>query len=690
MLISIVIPTKNREKDLIECIESIVKQTALPNELIIIDDGNISIAKKNLIQYLLQNSDIIFQYFKKEIADSSESRNLGAKKASGEIILFLDDDVILNKNYIEKIIKVYEENKENEKLAGVGGMINAREKSFIEKIFDRTFFLHSSKPWSILPWGFQTWKYDLKKEEKTDWLPGCNCSFRKEIFRKYQFKSLQVGRVGLEEIEFCWQIIKDGYYFIITPFAKLVHKEPPIAQETAFLSGWKEGFNRFLIFELHVKKTLKNYFCFLIANLGWIIRKWLAIFREPKLASKHFLYSLGLIKGNFDFIRKFLWKKKESQIKKIKILQIITLSEWGGVQRVCFDLIKNLDKKKFQVEVACKPGGILIEKLKEIEIRVYSINSFRRGIFPINDFKTLISLYRLIKKRKYDIVHCHSTKAGVLGRTAARLAGVKKIYFTVHGWGFYNEGEYSWIKRIIEFLEKITAKCSTRIICVSENDKKEGIKRKIAEKDKFLVIKNGIDWKVEGSKEKTRGKLGLKEDEIAFGMIGRLVYQKNPLMFLRTAKEIIKIYQKAKFILIGGGSLFQECQNFIKKNRLENNIFLLGKKLPDEIRELLLGFDVFVLTSKYEGLPLTIIEAMFAGLPIIATNVGGVSELIEDGKNGFLVNLNSIEELVQKMIYFIENPKERKEMGKKSQKVAEENFTLDKMIKKYESLYNNI
>jgi len=118
----------------------------------------------------------------------------------------------------------------------------------------------------------------------------------------------------------------------------------------------------------------------------------------------------------------------------LKILHIITLSKWGGAQRVCYDVVTNLNRDKFLVEVACKPAGILVEKLREKGIKVYEIPSFRREICLIEDLKTLFSLYKLIKEKKYDIVHCHSTKAGFLGRVAAKLAGVKKIYFTVHGW----------------------------------------------------------------------------------------------------------------------------------------------------------------------------------------------------------------------------------------------------------------
>lgn len=378
---------------------------------------------------------------------------------------------------------------------------------------------------------------------------------------------------------------------------------------------------------------------------------------------------------------------RTSQNKRKKILHIITLSEWGGAQRVCYDIVTNLDKDNFLVEVTCKPGGELIKKLNEKKIKVYEISSFRREISLINDFKTLISLYKLIKKGKYDIVHCHSTKAGFLGRIAAKLTGVKKVYFTVHGWGFYNVEEYGWAQKLLTFLEKTAAKCSTKIICVSEKVKEDGIERKIAKKDKFLIIKNGIVWKVPENRERIRKKLGIKENDIVFGMVGRLAYPKDPCMFLWAAKEVSQKFSQARFFLIGGGPLIQECQNFIKENKLENKIFLLGEKNPEETRELLLGFDVFTLTSKFEGLPITIIEAMFASLPIIATDVGGLRELVQEEKNGFLVDSNNQNELVKKTGYFIDNPTKRREMGKESLKIAKENFTLDKMIRSYENLY---
>lgn len=314
LTLSIVIPTYNREKDLIKCIESIVAQTKLPTEVIVIDDGNISDSTKNLLHFLLEKSHkIIFKYFKKDKPGLAESKNLGAKASKGDIVLFLDDDVILERNYLENLITIWAENQKDKKLAGISGFAkNLKGKSLLEKMFDRVFCLYSSAPWAILPWGFQTWSYDLKEEKKTDWIPGYNSSFKKEIFNEYQFKSLQSGRTALEDIEFCWKLKKEGYYFIVTPSLKLIHNESLAGREKAFATGYKEGFNRCLIFKIHAKKNLKNYICFLIASIGWILRHWLAIFLEPKNYLYHFSYGLGLLKGNINFLIKVLWKKEIS------------------------------------------------------------------------------------------------------------------------------------------------------------------------------------------------------------------------------------------------------------------------------------------------------------------------------------------------------------------------------------------
>ncbi len=367
--------------------------------------------------------------------------------------------------------------------------------------------------------------------------------------------------------------------------------------------------------------------------------------------------------------------------KKIKILQVITLSCWGGAPQVVYDLIKNLDKKKFEVELACGMGSGW-EKMKDLNVKIYPFPSFKREISIFEDIKTIFYLFKIIKKNRYDIVHCHTTKGGFVGRISAKLAGVKKIFFTCHGWGFYN-AEFKKIEIFLIYLERFLSFWTTKVICVSENDKIEALKRKIVSRDKIVVIKNGIEWKEKDYKRIINKKKG----EIVFGMTARLAYQKNPLLFLRAAKAVIEKYYHVKFFLVGGGALFKRCKNFIEKNHLQNKIFMLGEKSPEETRKLLYNFDVFVLTSLFEGLPLSLIEAMFSGLPIIASNVGGVSELVINYKNGFLIKPRNLNDLVNKMSVFLKKPSLCRKMGKESRKIAKSNFTVERMASDYQDLY---
>ncbi len=383
-----------------------------------------------------------------------------------------------------------------------------------------------------------------------------------------------------------------------------------------------------------------------------------------------------------------------------KVLQIITLSEWGGAQRVVFDLADNLNKDEFQVEVACGGNGLLIEKLRARNIKVHEIFDLKRELSLSSDIKAFFALKKLIRKEKYDIVHCHSAKAGILGRWAARSAGVRNIYYTVHSWSFYNKEEFGITTKLFVGLEKFFGKYTKTIVCVANKVMADGILRKIAKPEKFLAIPNGIDFNVENKRDELRAGYGIEPTNVVFGMVARLAYPKDPLLFLQIAKEVLKETpivvasgdttgqaSSAKFVLVGGGPLMPKCQEFARQENLQDAVLLLGEKTPLEARELFFAFDIFVLLSKFEGMPITVLEAMFAGLPIIASNVGGIGELIEKEKGGFLIKHSDKEALKEKMLYLIKNSQQRNQMGEYNFQKARENFTLNKMILAYGQLY---
>lgn len=294
MKFSVIIPTYNREKDLIECIQSIIEQTTLPKELIIIDDGSLPSDFVRKQKDRIQEKDIEFSYYKKnkgiEREGLSESKNTGLNLAKGEIIFFLDDDIVLQKDFLKKIIRIWEERKADKKLIGVGGWIeNIRRQSIFEKFYNIIFGLSSRNPWDINEVGFQVWNSDLKDVIKCYYIHGGLASYRKELIKKMGgFKTFEGGRTALEDVEFCLRAKKEGYYFILTPFARAAHKQSLIARENEFLMGLKECKNRKIIFSLHCKKDFWHKIWFCWANIGWILRQFL---------SGHFQKGLGMIKG---------------------------------------------------------------------------------------------------------------------------------------------------------------------------------------------------------------------------------------------------------------------------------------------------------------------------------------------------------------------------------------------------------
>lgn len=374
----------------------------------------------------------------------------------------------------------------------------------------------------------------------------------------------------------------------------------------------------------------------------------------------------------------------KSKSERLRVLHVITLSQWGGAQQVCYDLVSRLDPSVFVCEVACSPGGELVERLRRRGVVVHGM-PFRREVSLVNDLKVLIALVRLIRKGGYDIVHCHSTKGGALGRVAAWLARVPRIYFTVHGWGFYNEAEYGYMRPLLVRLERLLARMTTRIVCVSEHDRSQGLARRIAPLAKFVVIHNGAVSESGGRTFDLRRLVGALDSHVLVGMVARLAYPKDPLTYLAAARRVVGEAANVKFVLIGDGPLRSSCESYVRDNGLTDKVFVLGFRA--DVRRLLPDLDIFVLSSKFEGCPITVIEAMLAGLPVVATDVGGLGELVIEGRNGFLVPPGSIDGLAESVVRLVRDPALRSAMGELGREIARSRFEVTRMVHAYEELY---
>jgi glycosyltransferase involved in cell wall biosynthesis len=384
----------------------------------------------------------------------------------------------------------------------------------------------------------------------------------------------------------------------------------------------------------------------------------------------------------------------EENGEKIRVLLVITRLTIGGDTNVVLDIASNMNiRPDFEVDLAVGPvpeGEVDLTHLAiERGIKTHYIPNLINRISPVSNIKAVIELWKLIVRGKYQIVHTHSSMAGVAGRTAAFLAGVPVILHHVHGWGL--QPDMSAAQRLVYLtMERFCALFTDRLIGVSKSTIEKGVLYKVALEKRFTLIYNGI------SLEKFRGlmnrqdvllKLGLDPDCKIVGMIGRLDKQKNPLDFIRSAAIVANSYPKVQFIIAGEGVLRAECEKLIRELNLECHFFLLGFR--NDIHEILGALTLTALSSLWEGLPVVFQESMSAGKPVVANDVDGARDVIIDGKTGFLVQPHNPQEMAERILLLLKNDDFCREMGENARRESEQ-YSTDRMIQNIESLYRGM
>ncbi len=316
--------------------------------------------------------------------------------------------------------------------------------------------------------------------------------------------------------------------------------------------------------------------------------------------------------------------------EKVKVLQIITKADWAGAQRVVYEICKLAkENTKIEMEVAVGEKGILEKKLRnELGITVHTIKNLIHPIKPFVDLKGYRELKNLIKQNNYHVVHCHSTKAGILGRLAASKLKTNKIIYTVHG--YWPILQYEGIKRKLAILlERFLAKKTTDLVLISESDMDLSKKMKIGSEDKYRLIYNKITVEKDKIKKGVlRKELNINQDKKIIGNVSRVDNPKNPFLFVDIAKEYLKNNDNTLFVWVGDGKLKEQAINYVKKLNLEDRVKFIGFR--ENGIDYLNDFDLLLLTSNWEGVPITILEAIELNIPILSTNVGGIREIIGD------------------------------------------------------------
>lgn len=351
----------------------------------------------------------------------------------------------------------------------------------------------------------------------------------------------------------------------------------------------------------------------------------------------------------------------------------------GGAQTHISHLATHLGSE-FDVHVAVGVKGPLWNKLQSSGIPVYHVPSLVRSISPFKDIKCINEIVGLLKSIKPDLISTHSSKAGILGRLAAHRCGIPAI-FTAHGWAF-TEGVPEMQRRLYIHVERTAARWSGKIICVSEYDRQLALKHGVGSPEQLITIHNGMPL-LPGDYLAKQG----EKDPVRLIMVSRFSEQKDHQLLLYALSEL-RVNHDFVVDLVGDGPLLPQYKELTRKLALDDNVNILGART--DVPELLAKAQVFLLISKWEGFPRSILEAMRAGLPVIASDVGGARESVVDGETGFLVPRGDVYILRDRLATLINQAELRVQMGRKGRDRFLQNFTFQHMLTKTLGVYQEV
>jgi glycosyltransferase involved in cell wall biosynthesis len=359
----------------------------------------------------------------------------------------------------------------------------------------------------------------------------------------------------------------------------------------------------------------------------------------------------------------------------MKVVMVITRGDdLGGAQMHVASLADGLLRAGHQVHVITGIAGMWAGTMYEAGVSIEIEEGMLREINPLRDFEAVRRLSRRFKSLQPDLVCAHSSKAGMLARAAAKLAGVPCI-FTAHGWAF-TEGIPQPKKAIFKTLERAMAPLATKIVCVSDYDREIAIRAGI-KPARLVTIHNGVPDIDESLRARPRN-----GDPVRVTMVARFAEQKDQDLLIRAASDLPQI----ELSFVGDGPRLASAKALARSLDMESRVRFYG--VQRQVAKILAESQIFVLASNFEGFPLSTLEAMRAGLPVIVSNVGGAGEAIVDGESGFLVSRGDVEILRERLALLLDKPDRRELMGNAARRRYETEFSAGTMVHRTLNLYD--
>ena len=389
---------------------------------------------------------------------------------------------------------------------------------------------------------------------------------------------------------------------------------------------------------------------------------------------------------------------------KTRVIHIITRLDKGGSAETTLHIVSSLNMEKYDVFLAhglSRESNMSIMEKEVVEsdlllaeakgVRVFALPSLVRRLSFKNDLLAFINIYRLIRRIRPHIVHTHTSKAGLLGRLASFLARVPIIIHTPHGHVFHSY--YGPVMtKVFVFAEKILSFITDKITALTNRERDEHLEEGIASIEKYVVIHSGVmldrlmNMSVDAGA--VRGEFGIAQDSNVIGVVGRLVPIKGHKYLVSAAKRIIKEFRNTVFVFVGDGYLSSRLERQAESVGVRKNIIFTGwRKDAVEILDL---FDILVLPSLNEGMGKVLVEGMALGKPIIASNVGGIIDLVRNGENGILVPPGDSDALGEAILQLLKDKNLSEKLGKNGKAMVYPEFDASVMVKQIEDLYESL
>ncbi len=390
-------------------------------------------------------------------------------------------------------------------------------------------------------------------------------------------------------------------------------------------------------------------------------------------------------------------------MRKARVIHVITRFDKGGSAENTYLTAAGLDREAREVwlvtgpsresamgpqESACVEENLA--RLRARAVKLLTLDALVRQVDPVRDLTALLALWRLFRRERPAIVHTHTSKAGIIGRWAAWMAGVPVIVHTPHGhvfWGYFGPAK----TRLFIALEKLTALITDRLVMLTDQERLDHLRFRIAPQEKFVTIHSGVDLgrirASAGERERARESLGISSGAFVVGTVGRLTAVKGHRVLLDAAQKVIARHGETIIVLLGAGELLGELERQAARLGIGENVRFAGWQ-PDAAR-IMSAFDLFAFPSFNEGMGKALVEAMALGKPVVASRIGGITDLIDDGVSGFLVPAAEPEALADRILYILENPETGRRMAKRAVEKASA-YGSAAMVRQIESLYSGL